>query len=140
MLADIVLWFCYSLCFLLLISTRDIIKVSIYTDIPDIDIRENTTNNSQAFTAVLTSFPAPIQVQWTMKDEATGDWAPIDVNSEEYSGTTNSLPQPVLVVKRMERIKMHSFQIEVKNFIGTKRKLIPGTLLSYYIKTSCLFQ
>lgn len=123
-----------------MILTSDIIKVSIYTDIPDIDIRENTTNDSQVFTAVLTSFPAPIQVQWTVKDEATGDWAPIDVNSEEYRGTTDSLPQPILVVKRKERIKMHSFQITVKNFIGTKRKLIPGTLLSYNIQTSCLFR
>jgi hypothetical protein len=82
------------------------------------------------FTAVLKSIPAPIQVQWSVQNEETGDWTPIDINSEEYRGTTDSLPQSVLVVNRREKIKPHSFQIEVKNFIGSKSILVPGMLLS----------
>jgi hypothetical protein len=103
----------------------------LFSDIPDIDLRESTTNDSQVFTAVLRSIPAPIQVQWSVQNEGTGGWTKLDINSEEYRGTKDSLPEPVLFVNRKEKIKPHSFQIEVKNFIGSKTKLIPGMLLSY---------
>jgi hypothetical protein len=105
--------------------------VFIYTDIPEIDVRGSTTDDSQVFTAALRSIPAPIQVQWSVQNEDAGDWTPIDVNSEEYRGTTDSLPQPVLVVHRKDEIRTHIYQIEVKNFIGTKTKLIPSITLSY---------
>jgi hypothetical protein len=66
-----------------------------------------------------------------VQNEDTGDWTPIDANSEEYRGTTDSLPQPVLVVHRKDEIKIHSYQIKVKNFIGAKTKLVPGIKRSY---------
>ena len=103
----------------------------ISTDVPEIDVSETATDDSQVFTAALSSIPSPIQVQWSVKNEDTGDWTSIDINSEEYRGTTDSLPQPVLVVHRREQINNHSFQIEVKNFIGTKTQLIPGIKRSY---------
>jgi hypothetical protein len=111
----------------------DLKKVSLHTDIPAVDVRESATNDSQMFTAVLKSIPAPMQIQWSVQNESTGAWTPIDINTENYIGTRNSLPQPVLVVNRKENIKPHSFQIEAKNFIGTKTKLIPGLLLLYLI-------
>jgi hypothetical protein len=95
------------------------------------DLTESATNDSQVVTAVLRSIPAPIQVQWSVQNEERGGWTKLNINSDEYRGTKDSLPQPVLVVNRKEKIKPHSFQIEVKNFIGTKSKLIPGMLLSY---------
>jgi hypothetical protein len=103
----------------------------LFSDIPDIELRESKCYNPQVFTAVLRSIPVPIQVQWSVRNEETGCWIPIDINSEEYRGTKDSLPQPVLVVNRKEKIKPHSFLIEVKNFIGTKSKLIPGMKLLY---------
>lgn len=48
----------------------------------------------------------------------------IDVNSEEYKGTLNTLPQPVLVVKNANQFETNSYQIEVANFVGSTIKNI----------------
>lgn len=44
---------------------------------------------------------------------------PIDVSDEEYKGTTNSLPHPVLVLKQKSQLENNSYQITVKNFVGS---------------------
>lgn len=50
----------------------------------------------------------------------------IDINAAEYKGTSNTLPNPVLVIKQSEQLQTHCFQIEVQNFIGSRKKTITG--------------
>jgi hypothetical protein len=68
-----------------------------------------------------------------VKNEDTNEWIPIHANSEEYRGTTNSLPKPMLVVKTTKMFNSRRIQIEVKNFIGTNRKDILGLLHVIFI-------
>ncbi|XP_056017067.1 neuronal cell adhesion molecule-like [Ostrea edulis] len=99
----------------------------IVLGIPDIDVEgpAKQQNDVQIFTAVVRSIPSPTKVHWRVKLEGKRDWTQIDLNSEDYRGTSNSLPQPKLVVKRKKLMENHSFQIKVTNFIGTNTNLIP---------------
>lgn len=67
----------------------------------------------------------------------------INVNAEEYKGSSSSLPKPVLVVKQRELLENVNFQIEVQSFVGKCKKtihdllddsdlsnLVPGTIES----------
>lgn len=68
----------------------------------------------------------PIKVQWLVRNEGTNYYTPININCEEFRGTTHAIPKPRLVVKRKNQIKPYSFQIRVENFIGTIKREIPG--------------
>lgn len=72
------------------------------------------------------SNPAPFFVQWKMKDKKSGTFQQINVNADEYKGTSNSFPRPMLVVKHNETLENYSFRIEVENIIGFTEKVIPG--------------
>lgn len=75
---------------------------------------------------MIKSNPAPFVVQWNMKDKKSGSLQQINVNADEYKGTSTSLPRPMLVVKHKETLENYSFQIEVENVIGFTEKVIPG--------------
>lgn len=74
------------------------------------------------------SNPAPHFVQWSMKDKKSGTLQQINVNDDEYRGTSYSFPRPLLVVKHKETLKNYSFRIEVQNVIGYTEKVMPGNI------------
>lgn len=91
-------------------------------------------DESQWFTVAIKSIPEPFLVQWS-KQEKNGDTVQlINVNAEEYKGSSRSLPQPVLVVKQRELLENFNFQIEVHNFVGTCKKTMHGKT-----KVLCIF-
>lgn len=61
-----------------------------------------------------------------MKEKNSDSFEILDVNAEEYRGTSNSLPRPVLVIKHCEKLQRYFFQIKVENFIGSCNKTIQG--------------
>lgn len=83
-------------------------------------------NGSHYFTVTIKAFPAPCSVQWSKKKNEEGCFTPIDVNTEEYKGTSNSLPHPVLVVNSKKHLEDNCFLIEVSNFVGSTKETISG--------------
>lgn len=72
-------------------------------DVPTISLQNTETkeDGSQLFKVRVESIPAPIFAIWKVK--TTNDdkvFELLDINAEQYKGTLNSLPQPVLVVKQ----------------------------------------
>lgn len=65
---------------------------------------EREINGSQRITVTITSFPAPCHIQWSAKSKDDDSFTPVDINAEEYKGTTVSFPHPVLVVT--QKIKL----------------------------------
>lgn len=72
------------------------------------------------------SVPVPHFVKWSIKENNSNTFEPINVNAAEYIGTSNSFPHPVLVVKHLEKLDNCIFEIEVKNRIGKVKKVISG--------------
>lgn len=73
------------------------------------------------------SLPSPCHVQWSAKRKDDENFTPIDINTEEYKGTTISFPHPVLVVRQKDQLEKNCFQITVTNFIGKTVQKISGT-------------
>lgn len=46
------------------------------------------------------SFPASICAKWKIKEKDGYAFEILDDNADEYKGSLNSLPHPVLVIKR----------------------------------------
>lgn len=84
----------------------------------------------------ISSLPSPFFVQWSMKDTKSGTLQQVNVNAEEYKGTSNSFPCPVLVVKHNESLKNYSFRIQVENVIGFAEQIIPGNTCTNCINIS----
>lgn len=85
---------------------------------------ENT--GSQRFTLKIQSFPAPCFIQWSAKVNDDDIFTPIDMNTEEYKGTTKHLPSPVLVVNQGNQLEKDAFKIEVKSFVGSTIEIFSG--------------
>lgn len=99
----------------------------VLTDLPSICLeRSENPDGSQIFTAIIDSVPAAYRAKWNVKDTDDEAFIPIDVNAEDYKGTSNSLPCPVLVVKQKELSENKYFQIEVHNFVGRSITQISG--------------
>lgn len=94
--------------------------------------REKKDNNWW-FTMTIKSIPSPCNIQWNIKEKNSDSFKIIDANAEEFRGTSNSLPCPVLVIKQCDKLQTHSFQIEVHNFIGSCKKIIQGENLKYIL-------
>lgn len=86
--------------------------------------KRKTTDDglSWCYTAKIESIPAPYQAQWKVKIKDASTFTPIDVNAEEYKGSSNSLPRPVLVIRQTEL--ENQFHLEVNNFVGSAIKEI----------------
>lgn len=80
---------------------------------------EDEKNGGQIISVMIESLPAPCYVQWRIRSKDGGNFTPIDMNAEEFEGTTDSFPRPVLVVRQRNQLEKYCFQIEVTNFIGT---------------------
>lgn len=88
--------------------------------------------DSYWFAVTIRAIPAPSFVQWSVKGKDNDTFEVIDINAEKYKGTSNSLPSPVLVVKEVVELETCCFQIEVQNFIGSCKRVIPGKKSSLY--------
>lgn len=105
--------------------TKDVLPY--LTDVPQVCLkRSENQDGSQVFTAVIKSIPAAYLAQWKVKGKDHDVLTPVDVNAEEYKGTSNSLPCPVLVVKKKEQLQNKRFHIEVDNFVGSRTTDISG--------------
>lgn len=104
--------------------------ISLFTlaDVPKIflEINELKEDRSKRFKVTIQSIPAPMYAQWKIKEKDGDAFELLDVNAEEYMGSQNSLPHPVLFVNHTEHLKTQIFQIEVCNFIGSSRRIITG--------------
>lgn len=83
-------------------------------------------DGSQCFKALINSVPAAFHAEWKVKRKNDKAFTPVDVTDEDYKGTANSLPCPVLVVKQKNLLESQDFIIEVHNFVGSTTKDISG--------------
>lgn len=79
---------------------------------------ENEENGDRRITMTINSLPAPCHIQWSAKRKGNDTFTLIDINNEQFKGTTVSLPHPVLVVRQKGQIENTWFRIDVTNFIG----------------------
>lgn len=90
----------------------------------------------------ITSFPAPCQIRWNAKSKDDDTFTPIDINADEYNGTTVTFPHPMLVVRQRDQLENNCYQIEVTNFVGKIVQTISGRKQYYpsnsYIKRSSI--
>lgn len=84
------------------------------------------SDGSQIFTVTIKSIPAAFNVQWQVSDNNSDMFTTLNENAEDYRGTSHAVPNPVLVVRLKEHLKNNTYQIEVQNFVGGRRKKIPS--------------
>lgn len=89
---------------------------------------EDDNNGGQKISVTIKSLPVPYHVQWIAKSKDDDSCTPIDIYTEEYTGSTVSFPHPVLVVRQRGQLEEKCFQIEVTNFIGKTVKEISGKI------------
>lgn len=90
------------------------------------------SDGSQIFTVTITSIPAAYNIQWQVSENNSDMFTTLDENAEEYRGTSHSVPHPVLVVRLKKHLKNNMYQIEVQNFVGSRRKKIPGMIYAFF--------
>lgn len=85
---------------------------------------ETQEDGSTSFVVKIESFPAPFAVQWRFQDKYTNTSSLIDVSDENYMGTIDSLPNPVLVVKNHTQLENKIYQIKITNYVGSTVKQV----------------
>lgn len=99
-------------------------------DAPYLNIRSEKTLTGEiesiCFTVEITSIPSPCHAQWNVKSKGEETFTPLDVYAEEYHGSTNSLPHPMLVVTGKDQLEKNIYQIRVTNFVGSTVEEISG--------------
>lgn len=88
--------------------------------------RHEEKNGRFLFKVTTKSIPAPDFAQWSIKEKSSDTFIPINEQVEEFKGTSHTLPHPVLVVNPKTNLENYCFQIEVRNFIGSCKKITPG--------------
>lgn len=88
---------------------------------------ERKKDGSYWFTMTIKAIPEPTNIQWSMKENNEKAFELLNINDEEYKGSTDAFPHPVLVVKS-SKYEKYKFQIEVKNFTGNSEFMIQGRL------------
>lgn len=107
---------------------------------PKIDIeRTETTDGSQVFIASIDSIPSAYLAQWKVKGKDDETFTPVKGSTEEYKGTSNSLPRPVLVLEQRELLENKCFLIEVDNFVGKSVKEITLGFCKHQRKRKCKY-
>lgn len=81
--------------------------------------KKDMKNESQYFLVEIESNPIPCNVQWCTQSMDDDCLEPIDVNAEEYRGSTNCLPHPVLALRGKDQLKKKCFKLKVTNFVGS---------------------
>lgn len=101
-------------------------------DIPQVCVKRlENRDGCLVFTALIQSIPAAYHAQWNVKGKDDNTFKPVDANAEEYKGTSNSLPHPVLVVEQKVEIEKQLFHIQVDNFVGSSKTEISGMKESF---------
>lgn len=109
-------------------------KICILADKPQISLeRREITDKSLVFNAMIKAIPAAYRAQWKMKGKDEDEFTAIKSNAEEYLEISNSLPQPVLVIKQRELLESKCFLIEVHNFVGKNVKEILCKYLVFFL-------
>lgn len=105
-----------------------------WADVPVVSISgpEKKQDGGLLFTATIQSVPAPFFVQWSLKEKSCDTFLPIDEHLEEFKGTSNNLPEPVLVIRPKYDLENYCFQIEVRNLVGSCKQKIPGKIFSLF--------
>lgn len=104
-----------------------------YKGIPSVlSERVEEKNGGRRITVTISSFPTPCQIQWNAKSKDDDTFTPIDINADEYIGTTVTFPHPMLVVRQRDQLENNCYQIEVTNFVGKIVQTISGRK-QYYI-------
>lgn len=88
--------------------------------------QEDKNTGRQQFTLTIKSFPAPCDIRWSAKVNDDDIFTPIDMNAEEFKGTTVYLPHPVLVVNQGNQLENYTFKIEVNSFVGSTIEVFSG--------------
>lgn len=104
----------------------------IYTflGIPEILFERTEIKGGRSwFRTTITSIPAPYSVEWQIKKTNDDTFSSLNCNAEEFKGTTNVLPHPVLVVKQ-RNLGEYCFKIKAMNFIGNTEMVIPGNVFT----------
>lgn len=103
-------------------------RIFCLIDIPEVIFAkfDEKDDGTQWVIVTIKSIPEPILVQWRKREKNSDKFQPINVNAEEFKGSSCSFPHPVLVVKQREQLENSTFQIKIKNFIGTCKKTIHG--------------
>lgn len=106
--------------------------IHLFTGVPDVLLaKPKKTSDGYCFAVTINAIPAPYFVQWSIKENNPNTFEAIDINAKKYKGTSNSLPDPVLVINQsVDELETCCFQIKVKNFIGNCKRIIPGTKAS----------
>lgn len=73
------------------------------------------------------AIPEPTNIQWSIKENNDVAFELLNINDDEYKGTTDTFPHPVLVVKS-SKFEKYKFQIEVQNFTGNETFIIQGKI------------
>lgn len=76
------------------------------------------------------AIPEPTSIQWSIKENNDVAFELLNINDDEYKGTTDTFPHPVLVVKS-SKFEKYKFQIEVQNFTGNETFIIQGKIKKY---------
>lgn len=90
--------------------------------------RKNDEMGTKMFVVSIQSVLAVSYAQWSKQNNDDKSFTPVDVNAEDYKGTSNSLPCPVLVFKQKQKELTQFFQIAVTNAVGTSYKMIQGNI------------
>lgn len=102
--------------------------------------RPEKKNGGYWFKVTIQSIPAPDFAQWSFKEKSSENFIPIDENAEEFKGTSNTLPHPVLVVNPKTDLEDFCFHIEVRNFIGSCKKITLGkSVHSISSELNCIY-
>lgn len=104
--------------------------IYIFLGIPDIIFeRTEIKEGSVWFRTTITSIPTPYSVEWQMKKNNDDTFSSVNCYAEEFKGTANVLPHPVLVVKQ-RNLGEYCFKIKAMNFIGNTELVIPGNVFT----------
>lgn len=93
--------------------------------------RKENPDCSHCFLAQIQSVPAAYHTQWMVQGKGDDTFKPVDINDEEFKGSSNAIPRPILVVKHNQLLKEKCFLIEVQNFVGKKTHFVAG--MFYFI-------
>ncbi|XP_061196858.1 uncharacterized protein LOC133205132 [Saccostrea echinata] len=80
------------------------------------------------------SFPGALKAEWRVQQTIEDDFQPTDIHDSTYTGSTVSLPHPVLIVHGFNKKQGQRFQIRVTNFIGEISEVIYDKQMDFYRK------
>lgn len=100
---------------------------------------ERKEDGNYCFTMTIKAIPEPTEIRWSLKENKEKAFELLNIHDDDYKGTTDAFPHPVLVVK-FSKFEQYKFQIEVKNFTGNSSFIIQGRLKLIFLFTTFYIQ